>query len=176
MSTGRPPTTVGTYGNLQVSQIGEGRFQARTRVRDTDGVLRQVTARGTTAAAAKRALREKLLDRTPPSQHAITASTSVSKLAQMWLQYLRDEGRIEATTINEYNRILTKVVLPELGGLRLREVTTSRVDMFLIRLRAVSVSRQRKTKVVLNAMFGLAVRHDAMVANPTTHTARVQRQ
>ena len=176
MSTGRPPTTVGTYGNLQVSQIGEARFQARTRVRDADGILRQVTARGTTAAAAKRALREKLVDRTPPSQHAITAATSVSKLAQMWLQYLRDEGRIEATTINEYNRILTKVVLPELGGLRLREVTTSRVDMFLIRLRAVSVSRQRKTKVVLNAMFGLAVRHDAMVANPTTHTARVQRQ
>lgn len=48
--------------------------------------------------------------------------------------------------------------------------------MHLIRLRAVSVSRHRKTKVVLNAMFGLAVRHDAMVAHPTAYTVRAQRQ
>lgn len=46
-----------------------------------------------------------------------------------------------ATTINEYERILTKVVVPELGGLRLREVTTSRLDIFLVRLRSVSAQR-----------------------------------
>lgn len=33
---------------------------------------------------------------------------------------LRDEGRIEDTTITEYERVLTKVVIPEIGGLRLR--------------------------------------------------------
>jgi hypothetical protein len=50
--------------------------------------------------------------------------------------------------------VLTKVVIPELGGLRLREVTTSRLDLFLVRLRATSASRQRKTKVVIGAMLG----------------------
>src|SRR3546814_16368752 len=69
-------------------------------------------------------------------------------------------GRLENTTINEYQRVLDKVVLPGLGGLRLREATTSRLDLFLIRLRAVSSSRQRKTKVVLGAMLSLAVRQD----------------
>ena len=63
--------------------------------------------------------------------------------------------------------MLTKVVIPELGGLRLREVTTSRLDLFLVRLRATSSSRQRKTKLVMGAMLGMAVRHDALTVNPS---------
>ncbi len=72
--------------------------------------------------------------------------------------------------------MLTKVVIPELGGLRLREVTTSRLDMFLVRLRATSASRQRKTKVVMGAMLGLAVRHDALAVNPVQQTSRIHRE
>lgn len=67
-------------------------------------------------------------------------------------------------------------MIPELGGLRLREVTTSRLDHFLVRLRAVSASRQRKTKVVLGAMLGLAVRHDALPVNPVQQTSRLHRE
>ncbi|UUZ59016.1 N-terminal phage integrase SAM-like domain-containing protein [Nocardioides sp. B-3] len=70
------------------------------------------------------------MDRVTVSDNLVTAETSVAKLAGLWLQYLRDEGRIERTTVNEYERVLTKVVIPELGGLRLRELTTSRLDMF----------------------------------------------
>jgi integrase len=65
-------------------------------------------------------------------------------------------------------------VPPELGGLRLREVTTSRLDMFLVRLRATS--RQRKTKVVMGAMLGMAVRHDALAVNPVQQTSRIHRE
>ena len=108
---------------------------------------REVTATGTTRAAADRALLEKLVDRATPTQHAITGETTIAKLAALWLTYLRDEGRIEDTTITEYKRVLTNVVIPEFGGLRLRELTTSRLDLFLVRLRATSTSRQRKTKV-----------------------------
>jgi len=108
-------------------------------------VPREVTATGTTRAAAERALRDKLVERVIPTEQLITADTTVAKLAKLWLQYLRDEGRIENTTINEYERVLTKVIVPELGGVRLRELTTSRLDMFLVALRAISASRQRKT-------------------------------
>lgn len=94
----------------------------------------------------------------------------------MWIQFLRDEGRLETTTINEYQRVLDKVVLPGLGGLRLREATTSRLDLFLIRLRSISASRQRKAKVVLGAMLGLAVRHDALITNPVQQTSRLRRE
>lgn len=176
MGRGRPPTALGTWGTIRTTQVREGAYRARTRIRDKDRVTREVTATGTTKAAAERALRGKLVDRETPTQQAITADTTVTKLASLWLTYLRDEGRIEATTINEYERVLTKVVIPELGGLRLREVTTSRLDLFLVRLRATSASRQRKTKVVMGAMLGMAVRHDALAVNPVQQTSRIHRE
>lgn len=176
MGRGRPPTALGTWGMIRTTQVREGAYRARTRIRDKDGVTREVTATGTTKAAAERALREKLVDRATPTQQAITADTTIAKLASLWLKYLRDEGRIEATTIHEYERVLTKTVIPELGGLRLREITTSRLDLFLLRLRATSTSRQRKTKVVMGAMLGMAVRHDALAVNPVQQTSRIHRE
>src|SRR5687768_12740580 len=52
---------------------------------------REVTATGTTTAAAERALREKLVDRAPPTRQAITADTTISTLAALWLAFLREE-------------------------------------------------------------------------------------
>jgi len=176
MGRGRPPTPLGTWGTIRTTRVRDGVYRARTRIRDKDGVPREVTATGTTIAATERALREKLVDRATPTQQAITADTTIAKLAALWLAFLRNEGRIEATTINEYERVLNKVVIPELGGLRIREVTTSRLDLFLVRLRATSVSRQRKTKVVLGAMLGMAVRHDALTVNPVQQTSRIHRE
>lgn len=176
MGRGRPPTSLGTWGTIRTTRVREGVYRARTRIRDRDGVPREVTATGTTIVAAERALREKLVDRATPTQQAITADTTIAALAALWLTFLRDEHRIEATTINEYERVLDKVVIPELGGLRLREVTTSRLDLFLVRLRATSVSRQRKTKVVMGAMLGMAVRHDALAVNPVQQTSRIHRE
>ena len=118
----------------------------------------------------------RVVNRATPTRQEITADTTVAKLASLWLKFLFNEGRIETTTINEYERVLTKVVIPELGGLRLREVTTSRLDLFLVRLRATSTSRQRKPKVVLGAMLGMAVRHDALAVNPVQQTSRIYRE
>jgi integrase len=176
MGAGRPPTSVGTWGEIRTRRVRVGAYRARTRIRDHDGVTREVTATGTTIAAAERALRAKLVERATPTQQAITSATTIASLAALWLKYLREEGRIEATTINEYKRVLTTIVLPELGGLRLREVTTSRLDLFLVRLRATSVSRQRKAKVVMGAMLGLAVRHDALAVNPVQQTSRIHHE
>jgi len=64
-------------------------------------VTREVTATGTTKAAAERALMQKLVDRSAPTQQAITADTTIAKLADLWLSYLRAEGRIENTTIHQ---------------------------------------------------------------------------
>jgi hypothetical protein len=63
MGRGRPPTALGTWGAIRTKQVREGAYRARTRIRDKDGVTREVTATGTTKAAAERALREKLVDR-----------------------------------------------------------------------------------------------------------------
>jgi len=160
---------------VKTKQVRPGVFRSRTRIRDRDGIPREVTATGTTKSAAERALRGKLVDRLPPTRQAISASTTMASLAETWIAFLRSEGRIENTTINEYERVINNTVLPELGGLRLREATTSRLDGFIVGVRAKSANRQRKAKVVLGAMLDMAVRHDALVVNPVRQTARVAR-
>ena len=175
MARGRPPTPLQTWGAIGVTQPRPGAFRARSRVRDDDGITRQVTAMGTTKAAAVRALRAKLVARETPQHHEVTRNVTLNELAEKWLRLLRDEQRLEATTINEYERLLRRVVLPALGKLRLAELSTSRVERFITGLGGEGPSRQRKVKVVLGAMLDLAVRYDALVVNPVRQTSRLRR-
>jgi integrase len=171
----RPPLPLGTWGTITTEKIRDGSYRALTRFRDTDGNTRRVTATGPSKAAAERALRDVLGTRTAPAGEFITAETRLIDLAKLWITGLEAEGRIEQTTINEYRRVLDNLVLPSVGGLKLREATTGRLDRLLLRLRDQSVNRQRKAKVVLGAMLDLAVRHDAIPTNPARGTSRVHR-
>lgn len=171
----RPPTPLGTWGPTHTFEVRPGVYRARARVRDQDGRSRLVSATGTTKAAAERVLREILVNRVAPTGDLITADLRLTRLAELWLAFLRAEGRIEQTTINEYERVLNTVVLPQLGGLRIREATTGRLERFIIEVRKRSENRQRKAKVVLGAMLDMAVRHDAIAVNPVRTTARLRR-
>ena len=171
----RPPLPLGTWGTITTEKIRDGSFRALTRFRDHDGNTRRVTATGSSKAAAERALRDVLAMRTAPAGELITIETRLIDLANLWITGLEAEGRIEQTTSNEYRRVLDNMVLPSVGGLKLREATTGRLDRLLLRLRAQSVNRQRKAKVVLGAMLDLAVRHDAIPTNPARGTSRVHR-
>ena len=171
----RPPLPLGTWGTVTTERIRDGRYRALTRFRDHDGKTRRVTATGSSKATAERALREALARRTATAGELITAETRLNDLANLWITGLEAEERIEQTTINEYRRVLDNLVLPSVGGLKLREATTGRLDRLLLRLRDQSVNRQRKAKVVLGAMLDVAVRHDAIPTNPARGTTRVHR-
>lgn len=171
----RPPLPLGTWGTITTDKVRDGSFRALTRYRDHDGHTRRVTATGGSKAAAERALRELLAERSAPAGELITAETRLIDLAAVWIDQLVSEGRIEQTSINEYQRVLDKLVLPAIGGLRLREATTGRLDRLLMKLREQCANRQRKAKVVLGAMLDLAVRHDAIAVNPARNTARIHR-
>lgn len=105
----------------------------------------------------------------------ITADTTLVELAELWLCQLRAENRLENTTINEYERVLSKLLIPQLGALRLHELTTIRIDTVLQDLRAQSLNRQWKAKVITGAMLQVAVRHGALTVNPARQTASVRR-
>jgi hypothetical protein len=151
-----PPLPLGTWGTITTEKIRDGSYRALTRFRDTDGNTRRVTATGPSKAAAERALRDVLGTRTAPAGELLTAETRLIDLANLWITGLEAEARIEQTTVNEYRRVLDNLVLPSVGGLKLREATTGRLDRLLLRLRDQSVNRQRKAKVVLGAMLDLA--------------------
>lgn len=171
----RPPLPLGTWGAITTERMTSGSYRALTRFRDHDGITRRVTATGPSKSAAQRALRDVLAERTTPIGELVSADSRLIDIAQLWLTGLEAEGRIEQSTINEYRRVLTNWVLPYIGGLRLREASTGRLDIHLRKLREQSPNRQRKAKVVMGAIFDLAVRHDALAVNPVRATSRVHR-
>ena len=105
----------------------------------------------------------------------VTGETDLAEFVDHWLTHLRAERRLEDTTVNEYERVLRKVVIPELGDCGLRELTTNRMDCFLDVLRGLAVNRQRKAKVVTGAMLEMAVELGVVASNPVRGTASIVR-
>jgi integrase len=106
---------------------------------------------------------------------SINANTTLAELVDFWLDHLRTEGRLEATTINEYERVLRKLVVPALGPFPLTEVSTSHIDAVLAELGTQSVNLRRKAKVVTGAMLDVAVDLAALPANPVRGSMSVRR-
>lgn len=106
---------------------------------------------------------------------AITPETKVVDLVDWWLERLRAESRLEITTINEYERVLRRLVAPELGRECIGLLTTERVNELLARLGVQSVNRQRKAKVVLGALLDAAVAASALQVNPVRGSLSISR-
>ena len=105
----------------------------------------------------------------------ITPRTTVADLVGFWLERLRAEQRLDRTTIDEYERVLSKLVIPGLGGTIITNLTTSLVDELLIELGEQSPNRQRKAKVVLGAMLDTAVEVGALTVNPVRGSLSISR-
>lgn len=170
----RPPLPIGTFGSITTREVRPGVYRARTRFRDFDGVTREIKGTGRSAAAAIRELKTKIADRSAPSGDLIGPDMRISQVADIWLSLYRAEQRSEATTANEYQRIIENVINPAIGNIRLREATAGRLER-LIRSQD-SHSRRKKTKTVLKMMFDAAVIDDALPANPVSSTSRLRGQ
>ena len=168
----RPELPVGTWGNIRREQVGPNRFRARARYRDVDGITRDVEGWGTSGAAAERSLRVKLRDRSAPTNDEINRETRISRLAELWLDEVREEARVTPQTIDRYTTSVRTAVLPALGNLRIREATVSRLDRFFKKLDEHQPGKARGAKLVLGLMFGMAVRHDALDSNPARDISR----
>lgn len=105
----------------------------------------------------------------------ITPDTTLAELVDAWLNDLRIERRLETTTINEYERVLRKLVVPTLGGHRLAALRTDGIDAVLADLGTQSVNRQRKAKVVTGAMLDASVALGASASNPVRGSMPVRR-
>lgn len=105
----------------------------------------------------------------------ITPQSTVCTLVDFWLLQLRAERRLDGTTINEYERVLRKLVVPRLGGVRLSQLTTKRINVVLAELGTQSLNSQRKTKVVTGAMLDAAVEHGALTVNPVRGSLSISR-
>jgi integrase len=104
---------------------------------------------------------------------------TVQELGEYWMRRRLGEARAPATgdrrghddaavslrTLAGYQSALSRIINPRLGGLRLTEASTGVVDEALARV-DLSGRTTRVARSVLAQMFAMAVRHDALTANP----------
>ncbi|RYC07268.1 tyrosine-type recombinase/integrase [Nocardioides zhouii] len=174
----RPRTPIGTFGEIHVERIHDGRARALTRFRDYDGQLRRVQATADTPKAAERKLKEMLAERTEQKvgQGDLTCASSFRHLVDVWLADLDLEDALAPSTRALYERNMRQLVLPAFEHYALREVSVRKVDQFIKTLaKTKSYSMAKQARTVLSLAFGLAVRYDAMRENPVRDTARLRR-
>lgn len=169
----RPRTPVGAYGAIAVRRRRD-RVTAETRIRDADGRIRHVRVTARTAGQARLVLKERLLDRPAfGSTRVITPQSSFADLAEVWLADL-DLQRLAEGTKQNYRDQVRLHVLPAFEHYTLAEITTGRVEWFLKSQAAISSSRARQSRTLLNLLFGFALRHDAVARNPVAGTSALR--
>lgn len=173
MSGGRPRTAIGTYGGVYVRRRGD-RCMAETRFRDLDGRLRKVTASAGSPSAATALLKERLLQRTGyGSGGVLSLASPFGDLVALWLKELELRGLAERTK-DSYRDQVRLHVLPAFEHYTLGEISTGRVEWFLKSQAAMSPSRARQSRTMLNLLFGFALRHDGISRNPVEGTSQLR--
>lgn len=179
MPGGRPQLPLNTYGEITVTRedraptkTGKPReaYRARARYRDSDGITRPVARYGSTQKAAKDALRTALAERQRDSESdSITSRTTVANLADAWLTA---DHTWRPGTREQHRRAVENHIKPQLGGVRLYEIRTSRIDRVISDVRRDNgVGAAESVKKALSGMFKMAVLNDAMQANPALGTS-----
>lgn len=175
---GRPPLSVGTYGQITIKSTSAGTFQAMCRYRDMDGRTRKVTATGRTKREATDTLTSKLRERSRGHDDVLTARSTVADLARVWIsKHEASPGALE-----QYQGTIDRHIVPKVGALLIRELTPARADRFIEDVSKKHAGAQTKSdgtpimiggataaksaRVVLTQMFSMAVRYELCETNP----------
>jgi integrase len=175
---GRPPLAIGTYGKIRYERTAAG-WRARTQFRDFDGVTREVERSGRTQGLASRRLKDALRERTlPAAAGTLTGDSRFREAADLWVAELTaaiEAGTRSPTTLETYQQRLKGIVLPALAEVRVRELTTPRLNAVVAATRERHSAASAKTvRTILSGVCGLAVRFGALPSNPVRDISRIE--
>lgn len=162
---------------------------ARCRLRGLDGVTRKVEKHGRTRTAARQALQEELRIRTGERIELLRRDSRFRDAADVWLGKIRE--RREDSTLDIDRHWLNKVVLPQLGELKVFECDVAQVDAFFSRLERMrrtvthkdgttsekphyAASSRRTVRAIVSGVLQQAVLHKAIPSNPTRELERIE--
>lgn len=172
MGRGRPPLRIGQHGSITRTQLGPGKWEARCRVRDADGVLRHVArqspmgTRDRLGGAAEAALLEHLSTRTAQADDGtITGSTLVSTLLERHLDALKAAERAPRTIYSYTLRVGYWNTVA--AGIAVADCTPGRLDRLLEQVRAAHGDTDAKQlRTLIAAALDLAVNEGVLANNP----------
>jgi integrase len=182
---GRAPIPLDRAGHRSVKEVAPKKWRARCRYRHTDGTYTQVERTGTSKTGAMRRLDEALREMQPESAEPLRGHHTLERAAKLWLHDVEQDiaaGELSATTGYRYQLLVNSVIIPSIGQLKIGECAPGRMDSFFadLRLRTTrggtpySAHHRRNIRVVLKGIFGLAVLHGALVANPIKSVSRIK--
>ncbi|GEL17648.1 tyrosine-type recombinase/integrase [Pseudonocardia asaccharolytica] len=168
--SGRPPLPVGAHGNITTRQLGDKLWEARCRYRSPDGETRHLRRRARSRAAAENAVKVALSERRQAAEAHLGPDSRVRDAAAHWFaqrQAQQEAGELAHPTLTVYRSAWTLYIEPALGGLRLREVTVARCEVWKLELRKrKGASATKSARTVLSGILGYAARMGAIPANP----------
>lgn len=123
-------------------------------------------------ARAEAALRDALAGRRPPGTGTVSGTTTLGELLGRYIERCREDGELAPKSVDTYAATLDKV-RPRLADIRVSEATPGLLDEILRGIRRDhGATRERHTKVALNAVLTDAVLAGVIVANPVRELGR----
>ena len=167
----RPALALNTHGAISVRAIPatdaktSKKFSARCRYRDGDGVTRLVERQGHSKTAALENLQDALKNRQAPVSQGLGPQSRFREAAEIWLE--AKERKRSATSVRAYRTRLRRI-LPELGEVRLREITVATLEPFFDALedQGLSPNYRRDIRAAVSGILQVAIKHRAIATNP----------
>jgi len=171
---GRPSLALGAWGNISITpdpkefpQAKAYRALAIYRDKHT-GIRGQVTATASTGPKAEAALSEKLRVRgrggAANGSETLDGESTMKQLAAHYLIDV-DASQAASSTKARYRRTVQLQVIPALGGIRLRELSSGKFTVAITAVSKQSPSEAKIMRAVCNGMMRFALQHDAVTAN-----------
>lgn len=160
-----PKTPVGATGKVTITKLPDGRVQALTRVRDSDGHYRKVRRTGRSEAAARRGLTIALQARNTTVTSTEPTFPKLGPLFEAWFDRRVASGRWGDNTTESYSST-ARLVVAELGDVDLEGFTTPAVVEFLSRVDARTPSRVKPARALLNGFAAHLVSDGSLPMNP----------
>lgn len=201
----RRPLKAGAAGSGKISirALPSGRFAARARYRDLDGVVRPVEAQAADKAAAEEALVAKLNARSGPpvkkvkstsgpggeqlsteSDTQITrigANTTIRDAVNLWLHEVSQDTDRKIQTRDFWRQVARQTVLkagndPKIADLTVAEFDAGVIRRYLQKLNRTTPGQAGKARLLINAVLRDAVIDGAIPHNPVLELKRPKKK
>jgi integrase len=143
------------------------------------GRMRRLKRSGATYAEARRRVLRALDDALRSTRDGeFTSRSTLADGARAWLAMFGsqvDRGSRSPSTLDLYQHVVDRHIIPGVGGLRLGEVTTAGLDRFVQAVLAdKGYATAKLCRQALSGICGLLVRRDGLTANPVRDLSPIE--
>lgn len=167
---------VGTFRNITVKEKAGGLYQARARVKTRSGEVKQMARTRPTREQAVNDLHAALQDEaTRATRSRFSRATLFEAVATRYLEGVERDPDTSTTTVHMYRHHVDRTLVPNLGKLRLEEVTVGVIeDLFDELANRYAPATLRNIRAPLSGILKMAVRLEAIPTNPMTNVSRIK--